>query len=264
MSPPCWNKSEDYVFTETLSLAQWMWEFLRRNPAYREDWEWFNATWQKLESRYGKPPNRDFARWEADPLAYRQVHDDDCGECRVDQDRVLIECWMGAKWGFYKFPLSPDTDRPLIGEQLSWREIEWPAVAVDAACADYLNAVDGKVALGFDTELPLRPQLETAKRFLQARQARLRRSGAITLRTLESQRERWKTMLSLLDAQTAGVDVATIQARLAPCLENLEDFDAFRDEALALVAGGYRELQRIPETGSVHRTAQPASGGTAD
>ena len=52
--------------------------------------------------------------------------DDSAGDCRVDEDKVLIECWMGSKWGFYKFPLSPDTDMPLIGEQLLWREIEAP------------------------------------------------------------------------------------------------------------------------------------------
>jgi len=249
MSERRWDKPGDYTFTETLSPGQWMWEFLRRNRAYREDWVWFQEAWQTLERRYGKPPNREFSRWEADPLAWRQVMDDDCGECRIDQDSVLIECWMGAKWGFYKFPLSPDTDAPVIGEQLTWREMDWPSVEVDATCTDYLGEAVHKLALGFDLELPLRPQLETAKRYLQARLSRLRRSGKWVPRTIESQRGRWRLMLSLLDAQAAGVDDTTVRSWLEPRLASGEDFDAFCAEATALVNGGYRELSRIPEPG---------------
>jgi len=241
MSRPRWDNPEDYRFTETLSVAQWMWEFLRRNSAYREDWEWFNETWQLLESRYGKPPNRDFSRWEADPLAYRQAN---------DEDRVLIECWMGEKWGFYKFPLSPDTDIPLIGEQLTWREVEWPAVKVGVAATEYLGAADDKIALGFDLELPLRQQLETAKRFLQARQARLKRAKVLILRTLESQRERWRSMLRLLDAQAIRVDEASLRNECAAWLGGDDDLNHFRVEADALVNGRYRELLRIPEPGA--------------
>jgi len=247
MSERRWDKPEDYAFTETLSLGQWIWEFLRRNRDYREDWVWFQSAWQTLETRYGTPPNRDFSRWEADPLAWRQVMDDDCGECRVDQDNVLIECWMGAKWGFYKFPLSPDTDAPIIGEQLTWREIDWPAVEVDAGCMAYLGETAHKLALGFDFELPLRPQLEAAKRYLQARQSRLRRAGERMPRTLESQRGRWRLMLSLLDAQAAGVGDMALRNWLEPRLAAGEDFDAFCAEAAALVDGGYRELLRMPD-----------------
>lgn len=242
-----WNEPGDYHFTETLSVAQWMWEFLRRNPAYREDWAWFNETWQILESRYGKPPDRDFQRWEADPLAWRQVDEDDCSECRVDQERILIECWMGAKWGFYKFPLSPETDRPVVGEQLTWRENEWPAVEVDDHSTDYTGAGDARVALGFDLELPLRPQLENAKRHLQVRQARLRRSGKITLQTLGAMRERWRWMLSILDAQAAGIDEAETRAWFRSRLTADEDFAELAAEARRLVNDGYRELLRIPD-----------------
>ena len=121
MNRHIWRNAGDYAFTDILNAGQWAWEFLRRNVEYQRDWQWFIATWRSLEARYGKAPSRDFQRWKKDPDAYKIV-DDASGECRVDQDKVLIECWMGAKWGFYKFPLDPDTDQPVIGEQLSWRE----------------------------------------------------------------------------------------------------------------------------------------------
>jgi len=246
MSHPRWDNTQDYAFTDTLSLGQWMWEFLRRNPAYREDWAWFNNCWQTLESRYGKPPERDFARWEADPLAWRRVVDDDCGECRIDQDKVLIECWMGAKWGFYKFPLSPDTDCPVIGEQLDWRDIDWPAVTLDVADIGDYAGTPARVALGFDLELPLRRQLETAKRFLLARQKRLRRDGPLVPRTLDTQRGRWRLMLSLLDGQAAGVADDALRAWLEAHLPAGETPAELLREAAVLVDGGYRELLRLP------------------
>lgn len=34
-----WRNDADYDFTEELDLNGWAWEFLRRNPEYRNDWE---------------------------------------------------------------------------------------------------------------------------------------------------------------------------------------------------------------------------------
>ncbi|MEN8802048.1 MAG: DUF6499 domain-containing protein, partial [Thiogranum sp.] len=178
---PDWRQPQNYSYTASLCVEQWAWEFLRRNKAYQQDWRWFWATWQSLEARYGKPPERDFQRWERDPDAYRMV-DDSSAECRVDQDKMLIECWMGAKWGFYKFPLDPATRQPVIGEQLTWREADESAQLVEDADSTYLHGEARHVALGFELDLPLRRQLELAKRFLQLRQARLRREGKITMR----------------------------------------------------------------------------------
>ena len=59
---PDWRKAQDYSFCESLTREQWAWEFLRRNPEYRQDYAWFISTWQALEQEYGKPPNRDFSR----------------------------------------------------------------------------------------------------------------------------------------------------------------------------------------------------------
>ena len=38
MTQPDWHCAEDYTFTEKLDNASWVWEFLRRNPEYVEDW----------------------------------------------------------------------------------------------------------------------------------------------------------------------------------------------------------------------------------
>lgn len=240
-----WRNGEDYLFTETLNAGQWAWEFLRRNPDYQRDWQWFDQTWRVLETRYGKPPARDFQAWKRDPAAYRIV-DDASGECRVDEDKVLIECWMGAKWGFYKFPLDPATDRPLIGEQLSWREVDKEITPVDTADSPYLGEDSRRIALGFELDLPLRGQLEAAKQFLQRRQARLRRSGEVILRSVTACRPRWTLMLRLLDAaQSAGK--LSVPVELQSETGRQLDLVALLAEANALVDGGYRMLPLLPE-----------------
>ena len=246
---PDWTRTDDYGFTERLSAGQWAWEFLRRNKGYQQDWQWFWTTWQSLEARYGKPPERDFQRWKRDPDAYRTVDDASC-ECRIDQDKVLIECWMGAKWGFYKFPLDPATQQPVIGEQLTWREADESAQLVDDADSPFLGGQVGLVALGFELDLPLRRQLELAKRFLQASQARLRREAKNTMRLLSNNKDRWCGMLRLLDGLEAGDGLDSVCRVLADQPGGLPDGDKsavmLLNEAEKLVNGGYRELLRIP------------------
>jgi len=244
-----WLEADRYAFATTLNGAQWAWEFLRRNPAYREDWLWFRARWDRLEARYGKAPDRDFARWKADPEAYQWV-DDASGECAVDQDKLLIECWMGAKWGFYKFPLDPDMDQPLLGEQLHWREFEQPVPEVRGPLSPYLGEAPERIAIGFDLDLPLRNQLEKAKRLLQARQARLRRDGVIAMQTVANRRREWCLMLRLLDGMSAGADMATLASVLQDELDELrpgQDLSSLREEAEALVNGGYRALSCLAD-----------------
>ena len=114
-TPPDWRHPNDYSYTAALSAERWAWEFLRRNPEYRHDWQAFITRWCSLEADYGKAPNRDFSRWKNDPRAYVSEQDTDliCPDelgaaCIIEDNKILIECWMGAKWGFYKFPLDPD------------------------------------------------------------------------------------------------------------------------------------------------------------
>jgi hypothetical protein len=38
VSAPDWTKEEDYTWTGVLARREWAWEFLRRNPEFRSDW----------------------------------------------------------------------------------------------------------------------------------------------------------------------------------------------------------------------------------
>jgi len=222
--------ADPYAHCATLTRDQWAWEFLRRNPDYQRDYRAFITIWRALEADYGAPPNRDFSRWKLDPRAYGPLPGDaeltsPAGElCTVDDDRVLLECWMGAKWGFHKFPLDPDRIAP-GPDELSWRPPPQLDLAIEAPY---------RVDIAFDLSLPLPPQLEAAKFRLVSRAAELRRQGLAAPKTVANQRACWTAMLRLLD-NTAIPDA---------------DSADLLSEAQALVAGGYREILRLADGGA--------------
>lgn len=184
-----WRKTADYAYAAQLGRAHWAWEFLRRDPDYRADWVWFRQTWNALETDYDKPPQRDFARWKRDPRAYRSDSDDAIG-CAADDDRILIECWSGAKWGFYKFPLDSDYERPRLGDERCWREQRTSPPIVGPDDRAYLDGEAGRLALGFDLRLPLKEQFEQARVLLIAEQQRRPRAGLVAA-SVANARQRW-------------------------------------------------------------------------
>jgi hypothetical protein len=215
-----------YAHCATLLRDQWAWEFLRRNPDYRADYQRFIAIWRTLEAEYGAPPRRDFQRWKQDPRAYGPLPGDaelaaPSGELCVVDDRVLLECWMGAKWGFYKFPLDPERSAPLPDE-LSWRPSPQPALPPDTIY---------QLDISFDLSLPLPSQLEAARFRLVSRAAELRRSGLAAPKTVANQYERWTRMLRLLD----GGEVLD------------EEEASLLREAQALTHGGYLDILRLAD-----------------
>lgn len=214
---------------DTLTRDQWAWEFLRRNPEYQRDYRRFMEIWRALEAAYSAPPQRDFLRWKQDPRAYGPLPGDTgldapAGElCVVDDDRVLLECWMGAKWGFHKFPLDPARAAP-DPDELSWR----PSAPPEPRPVDDPLRMD----FSFDLALPLPPQLETAKFRLVSRATELRRTGVAAPLTVANQRAHWNVLLRVLDAAAAS--------------EALSETDTvLLDEARAMTRRGYLDILRL-------------------
>lgn len=133
---------------------------------------------------------------------------------------------MGAKWGFYKFPLDPERIAP-APDELSWRP---PPARTDI---DALTRME----IAFDLALPLPPQLEAAKFRLVSRAAELRRQGHAAPQTVANQLERWTTMLRLLDAESAGQPVEGADVTLLR-------------EAQAMAHSGYLGILRLAAPGA--------------
>lgn len=241
---PDWRCAADYAYTQSLSAAQWAWEFLRRNPEYQRDYRQFIAVWRALEAAYGAPPNRDFPAWKADPRAYVGA-DDAAGEgCRVDQDKVLIECALGAKWGFHKFPNDPAIAAPDLDEPPAWRTESMELPLIGPQDTDYLGADAARVALGFDLGLPLGEQIERAKLKLGALKAARRRAGTLLPRSIAALRARWTVYLRLLDADAAGI--AAREALAVLSAEGLPVPESGLAEPSRLCADAYRWIVGLP------------------
>ncbi len=203
-----------------LDIGGWAWEFLRRNPQYQTDYHEFVSVWQSLESDYGAPPNRDFNRWTNDPRATRPAWDPSRttgATCTTDdEERQLIECWMGAKWGFYQFPQNPSLPAWELESPINWRPA--PGFRLDRPAKSPAD-----IQLSFDLALPLPAQLEAAKSYLISKQAALRRQGEAAPHTLENRREHWAGLLAMLDTETGGL----------------------LSEARWMTVQGYREILRL-------------------
>lgn len=184
---------------QTLDIGQWAWEFLRRNPDYQNDYREFITIWQALEAEYGAPPSRDFFRWKNDPRASRPAWDPSQSTgaaCTTDdEDKQLIECWMGAKWGFYQFPQNPALAAWELESAINWRPA--PGFRFDRPAHQGTDA-----QLVFDLTLPLPAQLESAKQWLISKQAAMRRQGVAAPRTLQNQQAHWIKLLEALDSQS--------------------------------------------------------------
>lgn len=69
---PDWSSDSDYGFTHQLSASGWAWEFLRRNPGYRSDYEecapldllWQQETGREKEHCIFVPRRRGNETWE--------------------------------------------------------------------------------------------------------------------------------------------------------------------------------------------------------
>ena len=166
----------------------------------------------------------------------------DCpgGDCGVDQDSILIECALGARWGFYKFPPDPADDDPVGGQRLIWREVDQAVPVVGRFDREWLGTDPARVALGFDLALPLREQLKDAKRQWQILRRQRMRAGQLDSLAEPACRERLATMLRLLDADAAGADETAMTSIDVDWRDRLQ-------LARALCAGGYRRLARLSD-----------------
>ena len=226
-----WQDASAYDYTLGFSGEQWAWQFLRRNPLYQQQWQSFITTWRALESDYGKAPDRDFCLWKKDPRAWVIV-DPDCPDqgCKVDDDKVFIECHLGSQWGFYKFPPEPMENDPVGEERLNWRTQD-----VDAALKQKLNQdLSASVSLSFDLSFPLPDQIEKAKRLLAIKRRDGLKAGLFVEKRVKIYQTEWLRYIRLLDALALDVDEAQVVDTLG-----IDDYGKDLSNALDLLDKAY-------------------------
>lgn len=155
--------------------------------------------------------------------------------CVSQDEKVLIECWMGAKWGFRKFPLSPKVVRPTPGVELDWRELPPALHEITEQSATEMRP--NEMWLSFDLNAPLGAQLESARLRLATRQHALAKKGQLLPRNAREGATLWQRWLRILDALEAGTRPEEIATMLV-----ISDIHTEISAARAMTEEGYRRL----------------------
>lgn len=157
-----WRKAKNYVFPPDFPDYLWAWEFLRRNPDYRNDWQ-------------------------------AAVSGIDAAE-DLDDPGFFVHSEEGAaKWSLIPGLLNPATDHPRFGFSVSFGSIRFfsgEGVFPVKARGSWYPWVE------FDLHWPLTHQLEAAR--LQLDQAQRNRN--VRPHRVVHHRPKWPHYLRLLDA----------------------------------------------------------------
>ena len=257
-----WTIQENYPDAETTGLAQWAFEFLRRNHDYQCDFlEYLRVCGSIVPDFNPYLPGasddefrENYNRLEFDPrhMVYDPPRRNDETEqewaSRVETGKLIpLSRWYAAKWGLVHDLFDPFADYSVFISFVSARS----ATTVPSGYALDKVKTSFNDAFLIDYRLPLNAQIEAIKRWATARQKRLVTQEIIPPRKEKRNQggKRFIIYLRCLDAVDSGVtnrDIATI---LIPHVTN--DTDEFHgtdrirkqiDAAEELRHSGYRSL----------------------
>ncbi|GEM_PF-4341366 len=189
-----------------LTKVQWAWEFLRRNPNYQRDYHWFIQQWHALEKEYGCSPDIDYQAWKQDPRSYKIINQDaeQDGNCTIGDDKLLIECWMGYKWGFFQYPQSPQVNALDLPNGTQWRPLAADFQTAENPCISHGD--DIILSIEYDLSRSIKEQLMRAKQKVIIAQRRLKQAGKLQTYTIAGKSALWEKCLQFLDKRDAIIN----------------------------------------------------------
>jgi hypothetical protein len=257
-----WRDRANYPNAKTTPLKQWAWEFLRRNPEYRDDWRKYMDCCAKLLAKYG--PRLDPT--EREPTEFAFSHDDPLGcvyeppreDRESDEDwrrrvgsgtRSPFGNWLCEKWGIRGALVDPGASK-FAGLWCSSGSMV-TRVTANPEGSRYTTT---KPALRFDLTRPLGPQLEAAERHLRGEQRHFKKQGLLakSVGARAQSGEKYRGYLQVLDALEARVTVADIGKALFPKQADTYPTYARRQKVRAMISAaeelrdeGYRRLPSL-------------------
>ena len=197
---PDWRKQEDYSFTEGLSNYRWAWEFLRRNPDYKKDWEQALRLYLKFCADHGKQA-------AGERLCYGEQVEPSDHRFSIGDSRLRPE--MLEKWGTVGF-VNPEQDNP---ERLCFKpkarypfSHRGPTVEAEAEGVDLRLRLEAyQVAIVYDVRFPLEDQVKNSRLHLRQHLSYFTKAlgGKVFPRPHRMPVE-WRRYLRLLDGREAG------------------------------------------------------------
>lgn len=204
---PNWRDAREYPVT--LSEAGWRWEFIRRCPEYQDDFSRYRSTERA----------KDFAHLPCpDGVASWEEHFASVAHMPGALEKYGMHCLVDP--AHREPPIGPFPRQYPLGVSF----------ASEAKRSEMQS--DGLFLMAFNLKLPLAPQIEKARTFLERVQ---QESGKPQER--RGQRKKWSRYLRILDAKAAGATALEI-ARVLDLQPRAgaEGFDPDR-----LVAENYRQ-----------------------
>jgi hypothetical protein len=186
-----WRKKIDYQFPDDFPDYRWAWEFLRRNPEYRQDW---TDTLSRIAAREGEFTN--FPRIE-EPTGDNMVRLTSIRCVDPDHPDFYIPVNAKHRWGLTSGLLNPNTDAP---DRLSFTGLGLVMI-FDEKMSHRLSPAGLRFPWAvFDFALPLKPQIDAVYATLEREQKR----STFKPRIVKHHRAQWPHYLRLLDAVLDG------------------------------------------------------------
>lgn len=224
-----WTKEADYPFDKDTPLAEWAWEFLRRNPSYRAD---FSEWQQRIEALKKDDPSG----WKNSPEARVLVPEPLPGEnmgpwafrCADNGEKARIlslEQFYAERWGL-KGRLA-DPDKPWNKRIQFLPHSPYPRIIITEADVwgivsehetenggSVVAVRDGVALIAIDLTANLDRQFRTAKNLLADNLSRL--PPAPSTHSGRNRMDKWKRYLRVLDAEAVNAATHDIGVTLDP------------------------------------------------
>ncbi|MCA1906238.1 MAG: winged helix-turn-helix domain-containing protein [Desulfarculus sp.] len=230
-----WRDPKCYEYTKSHTCYQWAWEFLRRNPEYKADWE------KEL------------------PEGLARIKRDTPDRCPIDHPCFVLTMESPKyvkKWGLYHL-LNPATAEPLAISS-HWFSGDDHLLFYRGRGVGLLEMLEGKgtpeehvvripeghMAVVFDLREPLESQFEVAKENIRRWQAHWLRKTKSMLPTFKVTRDHERLLLYIrvLDALQDNPDVTPTELARILGLNSLQHAESTKKSAINMRDGGYKKL----------------------
>jgi len=229
-----WQDPAEYPGPKT-KPETWAWQFLRRNPSYREDWEHCVTLREgRIRAGYG-------SRYDDDEGIYLGGVEVQEGETFIEIGSYCIpkgEVAIAEKYGINRMPdpgrgeprsLRWETDKITIyGEFITEAYGQGSEMAISGYRGSLITP-DGRYHLPVSAEntyveiklaLPIGPQMKRAEQVLAKLQADFKRQHPELIVNKRERSDKYRTYLQLLDAEEAGASRDDMVAALYPHIPN--------------------------------------------
>ncbi len=225
---PDWKDPEAYPETDDLSLGQWAWQFLRRNPEYQTDF----AKWCELRDGLDDPEGRlpmidqDLSFFVCDPPAsdgetYATYRKRVGGK---EHGYKTLDSHLGEKYGFRPdarlrgFLPDPREDRQHVWFETS---VVHKFAGIPGERGEYVGGPEAfEVLVRFNLEWSIEVQLENARKTLKSLRAYYRKNDAFEPIEKRTRLNKFQFYIRLLDAEVSGAKAGEMAAVLLPNRDN--------------------------------------------